>query len=246
MTGSAKLGNAAQPENVLYRSRIEICRILRTLAKSRCSIYAEIGNSWTFVTHILSVNSRKGHFAVCYCANKLLNSKLLKLPSLQCTASYQNAHFVFEVFNPAETRLNGQPAIQFELPYTLILYHRPESPRLPIPAETSLRCIADAGGIAPFESHITDITHDGFGCILYDRDIKLEPGMVLQGSRIVIPGGKAVVADLELRYIMAIQLPDGALANRAGLRFIQRPDDIAELVNFFIQNLDKNQEIQQL
>ena len=199
-----------------------------------------------FVSHILAVDSRKGHFAVCYCANKLLNSKLLELPSLKFTASHRDAHFVFEVFNPAETRFAGQPAIQFALPNTLILYHRRESPRLPIPAEASLRCVAEAGGIAPFESHITDITHDGFGCILYDRDIQLEPGAVLKGCRIIIPGGKAVVADLELRYIMTIPLSDGTLVNRAGMHFMQRPDEIAELVNFFIQNLDKNQDIQQL
>ncbi|MDO8811497.1 MAG: flagellar brake protein [Gallionella sp.] len=234
------------PENVLYRSRIEICRILRTLAKNRSSIYAEIGGSWTFVTHILAVDSRKGYFIISYCANKLLNSKLLKLSSLKFTASHRDVHFVFEVSNPTETRFAVQPAIQFALPNMLILYHRRESPRLPVPAEASLRCIADAGGIAPFESHITDITHDGFGCILYDCDIKLEPGVVLKGCRIIIPGGKAVIADLELRYIMTIPLSDGTLANRAGLRFIQRPDEIAELINFFIRNLDNNPDILKL
>ena len=249
MTGSVDSCKTPQhplPENVLYRSRIEICRILRMLAKNRNSIFAEIGSGWTFVSHILAVDSRKGHFVISYCANKLLNSKLLELPSLKFTSSHRDAHFMFEVSNPAETRLAGQPAIRFALPDTLILYHRREYPRLPVPAEASLRCIADAGGIAPFESHITDITHDGFGCILYNCDIKLEPGAVLKGCRIIIPGGKAVVADLELRYIMTIPLPDGTLANRAGLRFIQRPDEIAELVNFFIQNLDNNPDILKL
>ncbi|MFZ2302231.1 MAG: flagellar regulator YcgR PilZN domain-containing protein [Gallionella sp.] len=243
MTGSVdscKTPQRTLPQNVLYRSRIEICRILRTLAKSRNSIFSEIGGGWTFVSHILFVDSRKGYFVISYCANKLLNSKLLELRSLKFTANNQDAHFMFGVSNPAETRFKSQPAIQFALPDTLILYHRREYPRLPISAEASLRCIADAGGIAPFESHITDITHDGFGCILYDRDIKLEPGAVLKGCRVIIPGGKAVVADLELRYIMTIPLPDGTLVNRAGLRFIQKPNEIAELINFFIRNLDNN------
>jgi len=246
MSAPVNPGKPALPENVLYRSRIEICRILRALVKGQSSIFSEIGGGWTFVSHILFVDSRKGYFVISYCANKLLNSKLLELRSLRFTASNQDAHFMFGVSNPVETRFKGQPAIQFTLPNSLILYHRREYPRLPVPVEASLRCVADAGGIAPFESHITDITHDGFGCILYNRDIKLEPGAVLKGCRIIIPSGKAVVADLELRYIMTIPLPDGTLANRAGLRFIQRPDEIAELVNFFIQNLDNNPDILKL
>ena len=234
------------PENVLYRSHLEICRILRTLAKNRSSIFAEIGTGWTFVSHILLVDSRRGSFVSSYCANKLLNSKLLELPSLQFTASHRDAHFMFEVLTPAETRFKGQPAIQFALPDALILYHRREYPHLPHLVAASLRCIADAGGIAPFEAHITDITHDGFGEMLYDRGIKLEPGAVLKGCRIIIPGGKAIVADLELRYITMVSLPDGTLVNRASLHFMQRPDEITGLVNFFIQNLDNNPDILKL
>lgn len=227
------------PENVLYRSRIEICRILQALEKGRSSIFAEIGSGRTFVSRILLVDPRMGYFISSYCANKLLNSRLLKLPSLKFTANYQDAHLVFEVLNPAETLFDDQPAIQFALPKTLISYRRREHPRISISVASSLRCIAEAGGVAPFESRISDISHDGLGGMLYDCDIKLEPGAVLKDCRIIIPNGKAVVADLELRYVTMVRLPDGTLANRAGLRFIQRPDEIAELINFFIQDLDK-------
>lgn len=242
----AKPGKTTPPENVLYRSRIEICRILQTLAKERISIFAGIGSGMTFISHILLVDPRMGYFVFSYCANKLLNSKLLELPSLKFTANHQDAHLIFEVSNPTETLFDDQPAIRFTLPKTLISYHRREHPRIPISAVSSLRCIAEASGVVPFESRISDISQDGLGGMLYDRDIKLEPGTVLKGCRIIIPNGRAVVADLELRYTTMITLPDGTFAHRAGLRFIQRPDEIAELVNFFIQDLDKNQELPQL
>ena len=99
------------PKNMLYRSRIEICRVLQALAKEHCSIYAEIGNSWTFISKIIFVDPHKGCFAVSYCANKLLNKKLLKLPSLTFTASYQDTHLEFECLNPIETLFENQPAI---------------------------------------------------------------------------------------------------------------------------------------
>lgn len=239
MSAPVKPGKRASPENVLYLSRIEICRILQELSEKRSSIIAEIGTSWTFVSHILLVDSSEDHFVISYCANKLLNSKVLEMPSLKFTASYQNAHLVFEASNPVETQFDGEPALQYPVPKTLIYYHRREYPRIRIPEEVSLRCIADEGGYIPFESRITDISHDGLGILIYDRDIYLEPETVLKGCRIIVPSGKAIVADLMVRNVTEIQLQDGTLACRAGLRIIQRSDEIAELVNFFIQNLDK-------
>ena len=214
--------------------------MLQALSENSSSIIAEIGASWTFISHILLVDLAKDHFVISYCANKFLNSKVLELPALKFTASYQDAHLIFEEINPVEIQFDGQPAIQYAIPSALTYCHRRESPRIRIPEEISLRCIADAGGYIPFESRITDISHDGLGILLYDRDIKLEPEMVLNGCRIIIPGGKAIVADLVVRHVSMIQLRDGTPACRAGLRFMQRSDDIAELVNLFIQNLDKS------
>lgn len=240
MSAPVKHGKTVAPENVLYLSRMEICRILKELSENRSSIIADIGTSWTFVTHILFVDSSKDYFVISYCANKLLNSKVFELPALKFMASYQDAHLVFEALSPAETQFDSQPAIQYAIPRSLTYYHRRECPRIHAPAEISLRCVADEGGFIPFESRITDISQNGLGILLYDRDIKLEPETVLKGCRIIIPGGKAIVADLVVRHVTRIQLQDGTLASRAGLRFIQRSDELAELVNFFIQNLDKN------
>lgn len=239
MSAPANTHKKTPPQNVLYRSRIEICHILQKLAKAQGSISADIKNGGTFISHILLVDSRAGHFVISYCANKFFNSKLLTLPSLKFTASYQDAHLVFEARNPTETQFEDDYAIQFALPKVLILYHRRDSPRLPVPTKISLRCIADAEGFAPFESYITDISHDGFGSMIYSRDIKLEAGTALKSCRIITPASHAIIADLELRHIKKLTLPDGKLVNHASLRFIQRPDEIAELINFYIQDLDK-------
>lgn len=230
---------AKPPANVLYRSHIEICRILEALAKDSTSISAEISVSRTFVSHILLVDQQMEHFIIAYGANKALNNKLLEFPSLKFTANHNGAYTEFEVSNPAETQLNGHLAVQFALPNSLILGNRREHPRIPVPAEASLRCIADEEGFAPFESHISDISHDGFGGMIYDPDINLEPGTALKKCRIIIPSGKAVVVDLEVRNIRIITLPNGTLANRVDFRFIQRPDEITELINYFNQDLDK-------
>ena len=231
---------AKPPENLLYRSRIEICRILESLAKERSSVSAQIGRYSTFISRILFVNQSGENFSLSYCSDKSLNRTLLGLPSIKFSVNHQDAHLEFEVFNPNEMISDNQPVIQYDLPKELFSYRRRENSRIPISSLSSLRCIADESGIIPFEAKICDISHDGLGGMIYDRDIRLETGTVLKDCRIVLPNGKSVVTDLELRHKTMSNLPDGTLAYRAGFRFIQRPDEIADLINFFIQDLDNN------
>lgn len=240
MSIPANHGKTRLPENALYHSSIEIWRILRVLAREGCLVYAEIGDGKLFVSQILSADSVTGNFAIAYGTEKSTNSILFSQPSVEFCSNLGKAHLVFKVAGASDTLCKGQPAIQFVFPRTLILLHRREHLRILIPTEASLRCIAEAGSFIPFESRIIDISHDGLGGILYDRDIKLKAGTVLKGCRIIMPGGNTIVADLGLRYITTITLSDGTVANRAGFRFIQRSDEIAELVSFFVQDLDKN------
>jgi c-di-GMP-binding flagellar brake protein YcgR len=225
--------------NVLFRSQIEICRMLNVLAQDRCAISAEVMNHHPFASHFLAINSVTEHFIVAYSQHKTINSMVLGSSSVEFTANHKELHYTFEGMSPEETRFENQPAIQFVLPKTLLLHNRREHPRIPIPEHLSLRCIADEAGYIPFESHITDISRDGLGCLIYDADINLEKGIILKGCRIILPNGDAVVVDLELRYAAPITLPDGTLANRAGLHFIQAPDEIKKLINHFIQDMDK-------
>lgn len=241
MTDPADLSKTAQhgpPGNGLYRSRAEICRILQFLAGDRCPVSVEIGDNRQFVSHILSVDSDAGHFFIAYCANKSANSVLFGLPLLEFTADHQGAYLVFQVSNPKDAQFDGQPAIQFTLPQSVTLYRRRKQPRIPVPEDVSLRCVADEGGVISFEARITDISLGGMGGLLYSPDITLEIGTVLKGCRIIVPGGEAIIADLEVRYTKIITLPDGTPIHRAGVRFLQKPKGIEALIDMFAQNPD--------
>ncbi|TNC98867.1 MAG: hypothetical protein FD121_519 [Gallionellaceae bacterium] len=231
----------ARPDNLLFHSHIEICRILQMLAHERCHIVAEIGEHLSFKAFILALDLPHGRFTTTFSSNKEANGALLAFPdSVEFTASdSQGLLYSFEASSPEETQIDGQPAIHFNLPKSLLLHNRREHKRIPTTNELSLRCVADAEGFMPFESHVTDVSHDGLGMLIYDLGINLEQGAILKGSRIITPKGEAVTADLELRHISTAQLPDGTTANRAGFRFIQTPGEISQLIALFIQNMDK-------
>jgi c-di-GMP-binding flagellar brake protein YcgR len=240
MSDSATSGKKSRPENLLFHSRIEICRFLQVLAQEHSPISAEIKNGHPFSSRLIFFNPNTDHFAVAYGAHKLINAMLLDSPKVEFTATdHQGLNFTFEASAPEETVVDGNPAIQFSLPKSLLLHNRREHPRIPIPADVSLRCIADEAGFMPFESHISDISHDGLGCLIYDPDIVLETGTILKGCRIITYSGNAVIADLELRHVATMTLPDGSRVNRGGFVFLQKPAEIAKLIGLFIQDLDK-------
>lgn len=229
-----------RPENLLFRSHIEICRFLQVLAQEHSPITAEIKNGHPFSSRLVHFDQNTDRFAIAYGPHKLINAMLLDSPRVEFTATdRQGLNFTFEASAPEETMVEGNPAIQFPLPKSLLLHNRREHPRIPVPADVSLRCIADESGFMPFESHISDISHDGMGCLIYDPDIVLEAGTVLKGCRIITYSGNSVIADLELRHVSTVTLPDGSRVNRGGFVFLQTPGEIAKLVSSFILDMDK-------
>lgn len=111
---------------------------------------------------------------------------------------------------------------------------RRAEPRARVPAQPPLQCIADAGGIAPFDAQIVDIGKGGVGFLVYAADITLEPGTLLKGCRIERTGETPVFVDLEVRYSSPVTLADGRPAIRSGCRFVNPSNDLLKLISSFM------------
>lgn len=245
VTDSAATGKAEQfksqqqssAEDVLHYSRIEIGRLLQSIRTENFQIFAAIGDEQIFVSHILFVNPDTGHFIVAYAEHKLSNSLLFKNPTLEFTSNYHGAHLSFKVLQPTGTMYEGEPALQFLFPRAILLHHRREHKRIKIPKDISLNLIARWGDLEPIEINITDVSKDGFGCILYKDGDTLKLGTVLKKCIILLPDGKDVTVDLIVRHTSPVTLKDGTIAYRTGVRFIQTPKEIEPLINHFIKPL---------
>jgi len=70
---------------------------------------------------------------------------------------------------------------------------------------------------------MVDISTAGFGFLQYSPRIALEPGTVLKGCCIELPGRASVTVDLEVRYSRMAKLPEGGWAIRSGCCFVNTP-----------------------
>ena len=236
---SGRTHAVAEASEVLLRSRVEIAQFLRSVAEGETPLTACPEKcAQLFVARLRQVDPADQFIIIDFSENKAANTAVLASRSISFSGSHGLAHIEFTGNNPSATIFEQTMCIRFDLPGMLLVHHRRLHPRIGILPEVPLRCIADSGGITPFEAKITDISRGGFGALVYDNQINLEPGTVLKGCKIVHPRGTVANLDIEVRYSVDITLPDGTATRRSGFKFIGAPSEIDDLVKVFVINLD--------
>lgn len=215
----------------LLRSRIEIKRVLDALIARQQLVTAEIpGSENPFTARIIGADATWGFIVVTAAADEAANTALLARASVTFVCTLGEWHIEFAAIGPGKVMHEGIPAIRLRYPEILAVQQRRQHDRHEVAATTLLRCVADAGGMLPFEARIRNISLGGISALYYSADISLEPGTVLVGSRIEVPGLDPVVVDLEVRYSEVLTLRDGSRGHASGFRFINPPEALTRLI----------------
>lgn len=211
----------------LLRSRSKIAPVLDALVARRQRITVELRDNQGLVATHLILADPVGDFIILAAATEAaLNTALLGLARVTLVAEPDDWHIEFVGVEPSEIVHEGVAAIRLGYPAILTVQQRRKDERRDGLPSLTLRCEADAGGIAPFDARIRDISLGGISVLLYPPDVMIEPGTVLAGSRIEVPGGDTITVDLEVRYSEVVTLEDGSRARCSGFRFLNVPDDI--------------------
>jgi c-di-GMP-binding flagellar brake protein YcgR len=215
----------------LLRSRSQIARVLEALAARREQLTAELsGGGDPFRANLVRADPGGQFIVITASADDGANAALLARARVTLVATPDDWHIEFVADTPSEVMHEGMPAIRLRYPEILTVQQRRQHARHDIPPTLALRCVADAGGIAPFDAQIKDLGIGGVSILLYASDVLLEPGTVLVGSHIEVPGADAVSVDLEVRYSEAVTLADGSRARCSGFRFVNAPEEIKQLI----------------
>jgi len=227
--------DALRATGVLFRSHMEIIRILRQLASEQAVLSAEVGDpGQLFLTRLLHIDPGGEFFFLAYSQERLANTALLEQTYVVFRSNDKRWRIEFAAAAPTETVFGGDPAVRFAVPKALVQSQRREYPRFNVPPDASLRCIADSAGVASFEARIVDVSRGGLGDMIHDPAIALAAGTVLKSCKIMMAGHEPIVADLEVRYTVSTVQPDGSLARRSGVKFLGEPMGWEALLNRFV------------
>jgi c-di-GMP-binding flagellar brake protein YcgR len=216
----------------MSRNATEIARVLERAKREGVPATAFFPNL-TFQAPLLLVDPKAGRIVLARSPVEAANAAVLARP--RCTFHCEMAgwHVEFVAAEPRAVLFRRRNLIQCRFPELLASNPRRAHDRVRLKPPLPLRVHADAAGIMPFEALILDFGMGGVGFLCYASSITLEPGTVLRGCRVVLPGGAECVADLEVRYSQAITLPNGRRAMRSGCRFISTPAPLAALAKRF-------------
>lgn len=216
----------------LLRTQSKIARVLEALAARREHVTVELsGDGGQFSANLVRADPGGQFIVVTASADAPANAALLARARVTLVSTLDNWHIEFVATEPSEAIHDGVPAIRLRYPEILSVQQRREHARHDVPATLSLRCVADAGGFAPFDARIRDVGIGGISILVYSPDLLLEPGTVLVGCRIEVPGVDSVTVDLEVRYSEAVTLDDGSRARCSGCRFVNAPDEIQQVID---------------
>jgi len=224
--------NQSDDSGHLLRSPSEIARALEALAARHERVIVELSaDGDQFGANLVRVDPGGQFIIVTASADERTNAALLARARVTLVSAPGDWHIEFVAEEPCAVMHEGAPAIRLRYPEILTVQQRRQHARHDVSPTLALRCVADAGGVAPFDARIKDLGVGGVSILLYSSDVMLEPGTVLVGSRIEVPGADAVTVDLQVRYSEAVTLADGSRARCSGCRFINAPDEIKKLID---------------
>ena len=212
----------------MSRSATEIGRVLDKVKKERVLVTAYFPKL-TFQSPLILVDPKGGRIVLDRSDAEAANRALLSRPRCAFHCELAGWHVEFVAAEPRAVVHQRRQLIQCRFPELLASNPRRQYERIQVKPPLPLRVQADDAGIMPFDGMIVDLSVEGVGFLVYASSITLEPGTVLRGCRIQLPGGAECVSDLEVRYSQAVTLPNGQRAMRSGCRFISASPEIMEM-----------------
>lgn len=221
----------------MSRSPEEIARVLALLIGRGQPLCCDLaGGAIQFESRLLFVDPARGYLMLECSADEPAMTALLARPRASFHSSSDAWYIEFAVDGAQRAEHEGRPAIRMGFPEILVTQQRRSSERISLQTQVPLSFIVDADGPLSFDGAMVDISTAGFGLLQYSPGITLEPGTLLKGCRIELPGRPSVIVDLEVRYSHMATLPDGGHAIRSGCRFVNTPLELRMLLESFFMH----------
>jgi c-di-GMP-binding flagellar brake protein YcgR len=219
------------------RSIAEIAPVLDAMRQDGDLVTSSVAHAeLLFLSRVRHVDARGNTIALALCEHNPANHALLEAGHGIFRCNHRGTHYEFSAQGARAFDIAGEPAIALDFPEALLALQRRAHPRYSVPPRVPLRCEVQLGPLS-FDATIVDVSLGGIGALVYDAGIHLEPGLKLPRTRILHPQRRPIVADLEVRHIRPVALPDGRQANRAGCSMNASPQDLEALVRLFVTDL---------
>jgi c-di-GMP-binding flagellar brake protein YcgR len=219
------------------RSRDEIVRILRHMAKSRETLTVSFdAGKESMPSLLLGVDAPQDRVIFDNGPEEEVNRRLLQSAGATLLGRHNLVQVRFEVGKVERISVNGGPAFAARLPEWIVRMQRRKFYRLIAPADRPLSCRFTLPDGTPISTVVLDISLGGIG-ILQPPSVppeRWEPTTIIKEARIELPDS-TLLSDLEVRGRAPLPSPGRSPRFRIGCRFVspspRMPDRIQSYIN---------------
>jgi len=241
---------ANQPDDLSpyqIHSRREIITLMRNVCehKQLINMQGNLGGS-AIVTSILDVDEDAGTVVLDCAQHDHINEQLLHSDTISFETALEQIRILFFVRRIERCTHQNAPALQIDLPQSVVRLQRREFYRVPTPLAIPVSCsitIPKVSDTSIMSVTVTLQNVSGGGLALIDEYGVLDHtiGRIYRDCRIDLPGGTLVVASLELRNAQEIRLLNGRHVWRLGCLFMDLPHGMMTAVQRYISKLEREQ-----
>lgn len=228
-------------------SRREIVALLRNIA-TREQLINMLGNQGdaSIATSILAVDEAAGTVVIDCAQHEQVNAQLLKSDNISFETALEQIRILFFAKGVKPCLHENAPALQIDLPESVIRLQRREFYRVPTPIASPVSCTitipeADTTQLRSVKMVLQNVSGGGIALIdehgLLDHTI----GRTYRNCRIDLPGGSLIVASLQLRNAQEVRLANGNRVCRLGCLFVDLPHAMLAAVQRYITKLEREQ-----
>lgn len=225
-------------DQYLLHSKPEISRVLRDLAKKPDIITAYFdGGTRYFLTAILGVLPDRDLLVLDYSPDEELNELALRTQRLVCVTRHEHVSVRFTCAGLQRAKYQGRPVLAAPLPESVYRPQRREYFRVVTPTVSPLRVRVPKPGADPVELVVLDLSCGGAGMHDPAQAFAAQPGELIKGCGLELPGFGFITFDLEIRNNVPTRRSDGSPLMRIGGQFRGLSNDGTALLQRYLHKL---------
>ncbi len=202
----------------------EIIALLRQISDKNQLIRVLVqGETDVCVTSILHVDGERGSIILDRSINAEQNRRIVAARAVRCETTLDKIRILFDAAALRETTFQRRPALEADLPATLVRLQRREYYRMPTPVGNPVRVLIPlpaelGGGSTSFP--LADISCGGIAIL--DNKLQLDNniGQTFSGCTIELPELGLVTTSLQIRNSLDLTLLNNKTNRRLGCAFV--------------------------
>lgn len=186
------------------RSRREIISLLTSMMEKNQLLSLMIkGGSESVITSILEVDADEDAITLDAAPSAMLNESIVSSKQIDFEAIYNSIRITFAVEGARQIEYQGRPALQVDIPESLVRLQRREFFRIPTPIAKPLRCTfritQSDGSFVTVVTMLNNISAGGVGITDEKKLLSTTPGVIYEDCQLELGDNTLVSVKLQVR-----------------------------------------------